>query len=479
MSSIVHSLTLLLATATMAAAGDDVAQQRRALDERYAAQLDELAKWCDAKLLTAQAACVRAWQRPVDPWSIAVPRLPESSEAIAADASPEQREFHTRFAQLRNAQAEALFALAKQAVKDRRVTLAYELVADAARENPDHAAARKALGYKLDDGKWRTPYEIDKAHARQVRDDRFGWIAKDRLPRYEKGERFRNGVWISAAEDARQGADISRGWEVVTEHFSIRTNHSLEEGVRLAENLERLHRVWRQVFVLFYATDKEVAAWLNGAAPKPRPVRHNVVYYRVREEYIAALSALQPNISVSVGYYDPSARKSYFFASAENDGTMFHEATHQLFNETRPLRAAPGVETNFWVLEGIACYMETHTEQNGYDLVGGANAVRLNAARYRALKDDFYIPLVDFCAFSRDRMQLDPRVMMLYSQAAGLSHFLMHYDSGRYRDEMLAYLMAVYTGRDRASSLSELTGMTFPALDRQYHEFLEAPTPMP
>src|SRR3569623_2114444 len=158
---------------------------------------------------------------------------------------------------------------------------------------------------------------------------------------------------------------------------------------------------------------------------------------------------------------------------------MFHEATHQLFNETRPLRISPGVETNFWVLEGIACYMETLTERDGYDLVGGANAVRLNAAQYRALKDDFYIPLADFCAYSRDRLQSDPRVMMLYSQAAGLSHFLMHYDSGRYRDEMLAYLMAVYTGRDRASTLSELTGATYPALDRQYHEFLESPADAP
>ena len=37
-------------------------------------------------------------------------------------------------------------------------------------------------------------------------------------------------------------SDINRGWDIFTEHYSVRTNHSLEEGVRLAAKLVTLRR---------------------------------------------------------------------------------------------------------------------------------------------------------------------------------------------------------------------------------------------
>ena len=73
-----------------------------------------------------------------------------------------------------------------------------------------------------------------------------------------------------------------------------------------------------------------------------------------------------------------------------------------------------------------------------------------------------------------ERLQTDPRIATLYSQAAGLTHFLVHYDRGRYRDALVAYLVAVYTGRDAPDTLAKLTGTSYSDLDKQYHEFLES-----
>ena len=36
-----------------------------------------------------------------------------------------------------------------------------------------------------------------------------------------------------------------------------------------------------------------------------------------------------------------------------------------------------------------------------------------------------------------DTLQNDPRIRTLYSQAAGLTHFLIYYDDGRYRDALV------------------------------------------
>jgi hypothetical protein len=57
---------------------------------------------------------------------------------------------------------------------------------------------------------------------------------------------------------------------------------------------------------------------------------------------------------------------------------------------------------------------------------------------------------------------------------AGQTHFLVHYDGGRYRDALVAYLAEVYAGNDDAATLAKLTGENYAILDRQYRGFVEA-----
>ncbi|HEX4131743.1 MAG TPA: hypothetical protein VHZ24_17030 [Pirellulales bacterium] len=472
-----RSVCIVVMLAAIApAARADVAADRATLEQAYATKLDELARWCDEQKLSDQAARVRAWIMSADAFTLSVAVMRAVTEPpLPADASAAQREFSERFAALRRAQADALFALAQEAGKQHRLSLAYELVAAAARENSDHADARRILGYQMREGRWLTTYEIDKAHGNQVWHERWGWLLRDRAARYERGERFYRGTWMSVAEEARRVGDVNTGWEVVTEHYSVRTNQSLEEGVRLATRLERLYRTWRQVFILYHATEADVTAWLRGGTPKPpTPQRHKVVYFRTRDEYVAALVGKQPQIGVSTGYYDPDARTAYFFAGQQDDTTLYHEATHQLFAEVRSRRGPFGDSHNFWVVEGIACYMETLADRGSYCLLGGTEAPRLLAARYRTLKENFFVPLAELTAMDRVRFQGDPRLVKLYSEAAAMSHFLMHAEAGRYRDALDDYLFAVYMGRDRVNTLSELTGASYEQLDAAYRRFLES-----
>ena len=70
--------------------------------------------------------------------------------------------------------------------------------------------------------------------------------------------------------------------------------------------------------------------------------------------------------------------------------------------------------------------------------------------------------------------QTDPNITRNYSQASGLTHFLLHYAEGRYRDALIQHLSQIYT-RDRRitiSSLSKLTGVDTTELDRQYRDYL-------
>lgn len=477
--SLVLGMMILWTVSPSAFAQQDILGAFQQLRAKYAQDLEALAVWCQSQGLEAEGQRTRAWSAPRDTSKLYVVKLPEEigPPKPPSEAKPEQVEWHNRFWRLRREQAGALWDLARRAVRSHRGSLAVELLLAAAREDPDHEGVRRVLGYQAYQGAWRTEYEVRKLRAGQVWHEKFGWLPKSYLARYEKGQRFYQGRWVSAEEDARLRADIHRGWDIETEHYLIRTNHSIEAGVALGVKLERLYRVWRELFVRYYATEAQMTEWfdLQARTQASRLPRHKVVYFRNQEEYRAALREAIPQIDKTIGLYFGPTNRCYFFAGDEfEDRTLLHEATHQLFYETRPVSPEAGRTANFWIIEGVAMLMETLREEKEALVLGGFEDDRIVAARYRLLEENFYVPLSEFCTYGMEKLQSDPRIATLYSQAAGLTHFLVFYDRGRYRDALIAYLTAIYSGRDNPGTLAQLTQTPYGELDRQYRAYMEA-----
>jgi hypothetical protein len=475
-------LAAILAACLLSAAGPAwAADQRKAaleLRAKYAADLEQLAAWCEANHLPDAARVTRRIRGPSDPNKLFVPILPSEvgPAKLPADAPAKIVEWNARLGRLRHEQAVALFEIARRAARAGRATTAFELALAAVQASPDYEPTRRSFGYQKFHDQWRTPYEVRKLRSGFVWSDKFGWLSKNNQQRYEQGQRLCDGHWITAAEDAERHRDIQLGWDIETEHYSIRTNHSLEAGVALGVKLERLHRLWRDMFVCYWASEADVIAMFDGRSRAPaRPLpRHSVVYFRDRDDYVRSLRAGLPNIDGTIGVYVDRMRRAYFFADKQNDDrTLYHEATHQLFHESRPVAPQVGGKTNFWIVEGIAMYMESLRQEDGFYVLGGFDDERMRAARYRLLVDKFYVPLQQLCEFGMTRLQSDSRIRTLYSQAAGLANFLVAYDGGRYRDALVSYLSTVYGGRDNAETLARLTSARYSELDRQYHEFME------
>jgi hypothetical protein len=309
---------------------------------------------------------------------------------------------------------------------------------------------------------------------------KYGWISAADEPRYDSGQRLVDGRWISAGADAQRHREMKNGWQLRTDHFLITTNHSLQAAAELAVRLERLHQIWRQLFAGFYLREQEVRALFAGERQPRRPVRpFRVYYHRTKDEYVAALRRRQPRIAETLGIYFDTHRQAHFFAGPEeNAGTLHHEAVHQLFQETRPAERQIGEIRNFWVIEGVATYFETlteHLDPNAglYFTVGEATTGRLPAARER-LTGGFYVPLAELTRLGKVDVQQHPEIAKLYSQATGLTAFLMHSQNGRYREPLVGYLNAVYAGGDDNETLTYMTGQSFRQLDAEYRQFMES-----
>ncbi len=471
---------------------EDLYESARELNAQYRAQLAELAAWCDERGLADEARQTREWGRAQDPNRLYVTVLPRAvgPPEPAPGASQPVVEWHERFWDLRRDQADAAYALARRAIRTHRASLAFDLVVATLHEDPDHKDIRELLGYQPYRGEWHTRYEVNRLRRGQVWHERFGWLPRTHVKRYERGERYYRGRWISAEDDARAHRHVARGWKVETEHYTVLTNHSIEAGVDLSQKLERLYRVWKQLFIRYYATDEQVAALFAGSARRPNlhQAPHSVVFFRDRDDYNRCLEPWFPNIEISIGVYAESKipvlrsvlgrgrpGAAYFFAGDDYvERNLYHEGTHQLFHESRPVKRGVGAEGNFWIVEGVALYMESLREEDGYYVLGGFDDQRIHAARYRLLVDDFYVPLSALVTYGMLDFQHDERVATLYSQAAGLTNFFVHYEGGRYRDALVNYLAAVYSRADTPNTLAQLTGSSLDELDRQYREYMQA-----
>jgi hypothetical protein len=454
----------------------NIGAEHAALHAAYAEKLAELAAWADGRQLTAEAQLTRDWLPAVEPNRLALACRPTPDDATLEPFASTSAAWRERFGKLRTAQGAALFDLAVKAAGHGHAAEAFPLLVEVIREQPDHEKARRILGYEKYEGRWLTPFEVAKARDGQVWHAKFGWLPAAHVARYEGGERYYNNRWITVDEEQRLRGSSRKGWDIITEHYNIHTTHSLEAGVQLARRLERLYDAWQQLFASFYATDEQLARRFNlQAATRSTPQRHRVMYFRDRDEYLQALERKEQNIGVSTGYYLAAKKTAYFYAEEKADlENLNHEATHQLFTEIRPSARDMGRDGNFWVVEGIACLMESLTEAHGWHLVGGNDAERLVAAQHRLLVNDFYVPLAQLTTMSMDQLKVDPNIATLYSQATGLTYFLMFADDGRYRAALVAYLSAIYRGQDRAGTLTELCRSNYEELDAQYRDYLKS-----
>lgn len=455
--------------------------------QEYRQEAETLAKWCDENGLESHAKLTRDYVLPIVADRLYIPMVPRKKQRdfLPDEASENVVYWHNTWTTLRQNLSLKLQEHAKQALQEKRVILAMQMIHIALHADSDNDKLRNVLGYEFYEGEWRTEWEIDQLKRGRIDHERFGWIPEKYVERYEAGERYdaKNKTWISQEEDDRRHADIKNGWVVSTEHYDVRTNHSIEEGVRLSRHLEVFYYVWKQVFIQYTASTSDLAQRLEGKKIRYKEPRLKVVFFKNRQNYVETLRKDDPFVEKSLGFYDEPTRTCYFYmydvsgtdrdAAAERSmfRTVFHEGTHQLFCCAKPVKFSG--RNNFWATEAVAIYMETLRRDGNYFVLGDPKDVRVLAAKYRFFKSRFYMPFENIVKLDAKTFQNAPYLKELYSQCGGMGYFFMHYDKGGYRDAFVTYLNEIYMGRSTPLTLFELLGEPPDLLDRRYEKMLD------
>jgi len=425
---------ILQATATHA---DTASPARTETDTQFRQQLEKLASRCDELKLVEQARLTRQLATPLRPDQnrIFVPSFSRNLRPPAS-AGEDARFWYTHLVKQCQAQAARLFPIARQWKEQGQATEAYRLLHEILFLDPSHQQAGKILGLGRSASKPRA-VQARSAHPQ------LGWASR-------------------------------RYWTITSRHFTIVTNHSAQAGIDLAEQLEILHVAWRQLlFPLWSNAELLSRRWQDPATALGPEKKHQVVLFADRKEYVETLTANQSRIGLTSGIYQYDRAVAFFYMASPAPTTIWnHEVTHQLMQEMRPAIAEVGRDQNFWIVEGIALYMESLRQHDCYLTAGGFESNRLQYARYRRITEQFYIPLERLVLMGRDHVQMDDGIRRLYSQSAGLAHLLMDGNGGELREGLFKYLELVYQGKDDISSLATVLGKTTGKLDGQYGRFL-------
>lgn len=489
-------------------------ERRAAVLEGLSERLGELAAWCESRQLGDAAEATAALRDQLSHPEL----LPEPSSQVQSELPESVTDEQSWEVQLRAARKQSageLYTLARSALRAGFPSLAFSLTGDVVRLDPDHRFARGVLGYQLFmdperrgeagySGEWISLFEKQMRSGRspQVRHPQFGWIPSANVNRYEQGLRPWKGDWISAEREAEFRRDFRNAWEVPSEHFLVKTNVSLEAGLELSEKLETFHGWLQQNFAAFFDTPKSLQerfekALRTSSARRGKPLE--VHYYASREEYQKRVQGkVPPGLETNGLYWQPD-RTCYFYLKPQGPDftTLFHEATHQILDvhTTEARRVASRMlalqrrqqpqewvlceRANFWLIEGIACYFESFMVDEGGNIsVGDPGCVRFDTARQRMLDPAyyFYLPAREFFALGRDGFQRHPQISPLYTQSSGFVHFLMHYEDGLYRDDLIELLAEIYRPDaehpEADPNFSQIAEVGWTELDRQYREHM-------
>lgn len=446
-------LLLLVCAAQLLA--EDASATRDEIDRDFVAQLKGLTENAQQQNWDDFANLSRHWCVSRDPYHQILylgntpgqPGPPESG-----DDQPLRTEWWAKFVEARRNHASGLWKMAQTAAVSGDYDLAYRTLFEILRDDPEHPAAQRIAGNEA--SQRLAPI---RARAGRTRHNQYGWNA-------------------------------GQYWVTESEHFRITTSAGEASGEQLAIRLENLFAAWRQLFLRYWASEAVLErCWKTQRALPTSTRKHQVVLFATRDEYIGYLRRFEPQIEKSLGVYRDAQRAAFFYLSDDTElqSTWLHEATHQLFHEEANVRRDVAVEGHFWMIEAVALYMEsldfmshgiaTDSRDADYCIVGGCEADRLQYARYRRLMENFYVPLEQLSALGRVELQQHPELRRIYSESAGLAHFLMDGDQGEYRRAAVEYLSDIYGGRvqsSKAPTWQERTGRTPAELDERYGEFL-------
>jgi hypothetical protein len=404
-----------------------------------------------------------------------------------------------RLKSLRDETVEELWKVARKAAGQDQFRITDQALRAIVRRDITQEEAWRLLGYLAWQDGCATPYAVAQMQKGHVQHSKYGWIESSWQAHLDAGQlpigidtRTKKVVWGPADEANRAHAEWKNAWEIVTEHFRIRSNLGFADAVAFGRKLEAFYPFFFSLMADLIGPELPLAKrWrVKNLRPAVSPVVHQVAYFASKDDYIRELLPIEgESIAESIGYYrrppqNAGSRQrggrgmSYFFHDPGGqlpvEATLFHEASHQLLFETAGRDKLDANRGHYWLFEGLGTCFETVVVKSDREInFGKPVGARMDVARQRILENRVFTPYEVMEGYGQISFNMASKVHDHYAQAMALTLYFLVGADARTRDIFMDYARDAYKGRMRgARGLSDRLGQESIKLDSSFIKYL-------
>ncbi|RLT13109.1 MAG: DUF1570 domain-containing protein [Planctomycetota bacterium] len=405
---------------------------------------------------------------------------------------------------VRDSTVEQLWKVARKAAQQERFRITDQALRVILRRDTNQPEAWRLLGYLAIADGWATPYAEAQKERKRILHKKFGWIDEDWIEPLSEGQlpvgvdpRTKKVVWGPASQANSAHSSWENAWEIVTEHFRIRSNLDFDQAVAFGRKLESFYQFFFSQMADLIGPELPLARrWrIKTMKPAVSPIVHQVAYFANKAQYVKELTPLEGEvIAESIGYYrrppqNANGRQrggrgmSYFFQDTGGqlpvEATLYHEASHQLLFETAGRDRLESNRGHYWLFEGLGTCFETVQVNDGESIqFAEPKGARMDVARKRILEDHVYTSYEVFEAYGQSGFNQQNKIHDHYAQAMAMTLYFMVGADARTRDIFLDYVRDSYKGRMRgARGLPARLGLEPNTIDESFIRYLKKTNP--
>jgi len=386
----------------------------------------------------------------------------EHAERPADELKKAARSFENQVKSILKKFTNQIFSAVEKCIAAGEAGYAFDLYRFLLQVDPDNERAHKSLGEQKIGNRWLRPFEQEQWRAGLAWDEKAGWVPIKQRNRVEQGDVYDTVTkqWGRTADLDKQHADGGRAWRMESEHFELISTADHSVNVLLLTRMEAFFlQAFRQYDLFFTGKGGGKAAnMVFGVVPTKKKLTVN--YYRDEAQF---KQFADPPTTWAAGFYSGGKHASFFYhLRGEISATvMQHELTHQILGEY----SDGGGSSGPWLHEGAAVYLEDAEFRNGTLSLGGLkDNYRIEGYRKNlrgGMKEHSLKYVLD--TFGPGKSWDQGEISKNYRGAGAVVYFLMTFDGGRYRADMIQLLRDGYFAKPKA--MEEYFGMTAAGLD--------------
>ena len=382
----------------------------------------------------------------------------KTTEEMSKSASRFDNEFNALLKKFTN----QIFGAVEKCLAANVAGYAFDLYRFLLQVDPDNDRAHRSLGETKVDDRWLRPFDGQQRRAGLLWDERWGWVPILGKEKTKSGEVWDPSTkqWGRVSDLDKMHSDPAKAWKIESEHFELISTADFEINVRLLARMEAFFlQAFRQYDIFFTGKGGgKAASMIFGVAPSTKKLKVN--FYRDREQFKAHA---KPPTEWAAGFYASAQGASFFYATDKSFDvlTVQHELTHQIMGEYSDGISGGGP----WIAEGAAVFLEDSEFRGGTLSLGGLKDNQRVASyreNLRAGREEHSLKYM-LKTFGPTGTWDQGDIHKNYMGAGAVVYFLMNFDGGRYRGDVIALFRDAYFTTPR--SVEDYTGISIDALD--------------